>query len=447
MKKRIATFTLIILTAVMLIFALGSCVVEEKTPEEQAMETLTLIDDKMNSLSAYRMQGTSTVRIFSNSKYMEGVQNTTLIYSGVGTDDFAAFMTTTMDTYEVGSEDKNTICVNEGFYDGQMYHEVAFESGAKNRLKSTITAEEYLSYSNSHDSFLPVQIQEIEESTELQRTAQNDGGWLVVLKANGVSARRLAEELIGASSMYMIYELASVTGATMTVEADAEYRAERITVSFDFIGNNGEVADDDLMPYFFAEIDVDHYDVTKNFDVDLTEYTQVDDLRAIKTIESAVNNTYALKGGSVELVQNYYTKTGNKFLLTQLTGVTYSVDESYKLSFNMESSVNDQKTVITYEKGWMYTDGERENINNLTALKNIVACFDPYSFSRLYLTDVQTIDATNVVYKFTKSGKEITVTIKDGLISKIEYSANVIISGVDCTVKTVSTITPTAAPV
>ena len=404
----------------MLIFMLGSCGEEEKTPEEQAMETLTLIDDKMNSLSAYRMKGTSTVRIFSNSKYTEGVQNTTLVYSGIGTEDFVAITTITMDTSEVGSDDKSTIYINEGFYDGQMYHEVAFENGTKNRLRSTITAEEYLSYSSSQDSFLPVQMKELEESMELKRTAQDDGGWLVVLKANGVSARRLAEELIGASSMYTIYELASVTGVTMTVEADAEYRVERITVSFDFIGHNGEAADDDLMPYFFSEISVDHYDVTKNLEVDLTEYTQVDDLRAIKTIENAINNTYALKGVSVELVQNYYLKTNGTFLLTQSTDVTYSVDESYKLSFNMESTVNDQKTVIAYEDGWLYTDGKGEKINNLTALKNIVACFDPYSFSRLYITDVQTIDSTNGVYKFTESGVEITVTIKDGLISKIE---------------------------
>lgn len=426
MKKFICIFTLILL-AVVLLFSMSAC---QELPKEElyapanALSLWEKIDQTMNSMESmelkssveaifftkgyeYKLNGNSYMLSTREAHYMEG----------------DSVLTCEGRSYEQASH------MVEAYYNGKMY--TAVDDGTYDqKLCSVMTHEEY---DEIQTSSLTEDI-DILDCTSTEFSKREGEGW--ELRLSGYTKKTI-DQLLKSLSLTEDMLGIPVTDMTVSLTADADFRVQKLEIAFSFT-----VEDEAVMPHFLVTAEYSGFNsaVFDTSKLNAEEYTEVDDVRILQTLNEAMRARMDAVNGKFTLdIKNTYEIQGQTNSAQESDIVTYG-RKNGAYCYAISAWMDNQSFVISYQNGEQsVTVGDQTNTATQTeedAKFFIDSLINSVKYDSNAITDIQKVEEE--VYLLTSdyvelgqsmgvSGVEVTsvsqqckVTFKNNKLMKIE---------------------------
>ena len=433
MKKNVARLIAVIAMCVTLVGTLASCTaiktfkLRHMDERERAFALFEIVDEKMDSLNSYTINGKYTMNLEIAGEKME--MEAKLVNKAINQNkkDYATYSETETTAKYPGMDDVTTVEF-EGYYNGRLYLGNK-QSDYEQRICSFTPLEKYKDYlEEKSEDFLT------EESTTSATCTENeDGSWRIEL----IGDYDLAEMKESLDDM-----LASLSGgielshSKLVFDIGSDLYITSFSWEFVFISNEGDAK----LPKFVCEFEVKDINKTKISSSTFEGYTEVDDVLALKKLEDAISDREGEKSGTFT---RYLEQSAQNTKTTEMTTISYQTDEEDNFNYRIDLTSGDDKYIITYMDGKRetkrpngYLVGTQKQTQDeakafIESLKNLSM------FDIGYVTNITVEDSESGVYKILISDQYqpsssasikdqvYTVTMKDGKLMKLrfEYAA------------------------
>jgi hypothetical protein len=408
MKKLITK----LLTAAMLLTALAlpmtSCSEASKLNRmdeaERAVAFYQLIEEKADAATSVSVETKMNLKLDIGDVAYEQANEGVATY--VETDGSFTYLEQATTTVWVGGE-KTVTYTDEGYSDGMMFSYTK-EGKVETKLKSPITAEEY-------EAFREHQVEDIPEvmvgegyCTVMTCAEAEDGTWTATYE--GFTEEGLKPFL------YILRGIETAVNAEHTFKdvrlvccADAELNP--VSMCMEFIFDEKEGAET-RVPQITTETYYKGYNNTVLNDAyDLSDFTEVSDLRMVENFLSALQDRETAESGAFTLTTKasaVYSGESNK--TTNVQNVTYKNLNGYE--FTVTGEEEGYEVTISYKNRVMATTvrdastgskvhSESVSMTDFEAQATVQQLMDSESISSLDIVDAKVTDEEKGIYTFT----------------------------------------------
>ena len=430
MKKRI----LCLLLCMLLTMTMISCGGDEPKVSEpaSAQELYEKIDEQMDALNSYRTDMNMKMTFYFNGIKVTG-EGTGYAVENVNLEGDYYFYTETTTKITTNDLSLNQTQKNiEGYYKGNYFISDE-QNGKAQKLYSAMTAEEAKEY--RLDSELNT-IDLIKDCATKEFSKKEDGTWELNCSGYTKTAIDKISRQMGLDDSALSVD---VMDLKLVVLADANYRATQIKIDFMF-----EEAKNAPAVSMTANYSQYNETCTPSASLNTEDYTKVDDIRVLDTIEDLLkerNESDSCKF-TLDLKQLIRTSEGKQLsVYTEENSISFGEgDNGY--FYDIDAYINKASYDISYKNGKQIVKTGSQTQNNAQteqeAREWIKSLINAAKYAPGIVTNVE--DKGDGVYKLTcgslntdeyetffasSNGKmnsvsqSITVTIKDGAIISI----------------------------
>lgn len=376
----------------------------------------------------------------------------------------------TFDGMEVSSTSQTDI---SGYKDGKMFENQKNEFAEKN-LCAPISREDYLAYKVEEGGMLELEITE-DICSAMTCEMMEDKSWKATytdFTEKGLEGFEMMFEgldvIIGKEYKIVDVEL------EVTATAELYPSSMKVVPVFEFIGAEEEgTAPVVTVNATFKDFNAAEPDET----LDISKYTEVDDLRIKHRLERALKNMENAEEGkfSLKVIQNtkFLEQDDGSFLqdedVIEEDKVTYKNGETYSYDIDVRTVAGGHENIfkLTYADGegkFIHGDGEGSSKEDDSKAKAYVrGLMDPAGITTKMISEVETVDEEKGIYKIRimnpdiealqntitswgssyvkKATAYVTVTLLDGKLTDYEYELTIegVVNGFKLIITTVST--------
>ncbi len=416
MKKLITTMLVAALLLVTLTLSLTSCSQSQKLlrmdEAERAVAFFELVEAKGNEATSLSIKQKMYLKMDIGDVAYEQLNEGTATY--VEEDGEMSFLDQTTTTVWVGGE-KTVTYTDEGYMDGMMFT-YNKEGKVESKLKSPITGDEY-------EAFRDNQVEDIPEvsvgegfCTDMTCTQDEDGTWTATYEG-------FTEE----GMKYFLYIVKSVETA---IEAEHTLKDVRLTYVADkdlnpvsrkmeYIFEENEDAET-RVPVITAEMEFKGINNTVfSEEYDISNFTEVEDLRAVENFTSALNDRQVDDAGSFQVTTKAEAKyAGQTNNTTSVQDVTFKNYNGYEFTLGYTQEGYD--VTISYKNGSMSTvirdektgerDSSTDDMSDFEAQAMVQQLMNSENITALDIVDAKIVDEESGSYRFTLGD-----SVKNGL--------------------------------
>ena len=420
------------------------------------------INETMDSLDSYEMDMTGTMALQANGVKLSVDITTKNIVSDQNGNDYYEYSvsdSTMKTTYDHGSFD-TTVTEKEtsieAFHNGKMFLSTKTSSGRKRKIYSSLTAKEYLAYKESRNADLSDM--DFKDCTNASFAQNEDGTWSMSFSGYTKKTVDKMTEAFGMDQAGMDLKIEDIE---ISILADGEFRVTEMKIKFIFDEDNETIKEPSLeMTAKYANFNA-ATPITDTLNPE--DYTEFLDCRLLTEFEDMIEALEEKKDGSFTLNLEQKMsgfKLGSSQTYTEKDTVAYGEKNGsyfYDITANASGEIveisyaNGKQTIVisgteqsvdqTEDEAKAYINGL---INNAKYSANAVGtitkkadgvyeiqCDNPDKSD--YSSIFSSLSINNPQYTQT-----ITVTVKDGNISKIE--SHMIAEGVGLKIEVTSTL-------
>ena len=379
--------------------ALGSCNFLEKVPsaddileldsEQRAYELFAYADRMMSKADSYtaRMLYNMSLTVGDYEIVAEGVEES--IVSGMRSEAFSEYSEGTSKV----SISSDTSAVSEmqtvmGYKDGMYFRKYVTDSKLQ-ALCSEMTRTEY----NDHKKYLGgIEFDFSDDSCVTTTCTYNeDGTWVATytdfFEEELTQYEKLTEELA-----LLFPEGVKLADIAVEVKVDELFYVESVSVDYVYTGKGVE------LPSFNITVNYSDYNDTEAADVDLDEYTEVDDIRVIDKIDDALKAVTDKTNVSFTTQYNQkITVAGESDIIKQKFEGTFENGAGF--SFDVTFTADDgSQLIITYSGGKQIVYEVVVDEETGDVLHNELAVYDSYDAeAKSFIDDICDIDLFNSI--------------------------------------------------
>ena len=330
MKNKFVRVVSLVLCLAMLLgctAALGSCNFLEKIPtaddileldaEERAYALFVYADRKMSKADSYTVRTlyNMSIAIGDYEITAEGEEDT--VVSGMRSEAFSEYCEgTTCVSVSTDPTSVSEVQMVMGYADG-MYFRKNVTDGVTQALCSEMTRTEY----NDHKKYLGgIEFDFSDDSCVTTTCTYNEDGTWVATYTDFFEEALTQYEKLTEELALLFPEGVKLADIAVEVKVDELFYVESVSVDYVYTGKGVE------LPSFNITVNYSDYNDTEAADVDLDEYTEVDDIRVIDRTERALksitdktqlsfstqyNQKITVKGDSEIIKQKFEGTLGN----------------------------------------------------------------------------------------------------------------------------------------
>ena len=294
-----------------------------------------------------------------------------------------------------------------GYVDGMMFS-YSKEGNNETKLKSTVSLEDYSAYNQFRNGKAPL-VAVGEGLCETVTCKQNeDGTWTATYE--GFTEEGMIPFLYMLRGVdYMLTSEYDIADVRMTMTADEKLYPTSMKMEFIF---EAKGKTDSSAPVVTMENLYSGWnDTTLAEAYDLSDFTEVDDLRAVDIFTDALLERSYEPSGSFD-VKVVTTAKGAGYDNTQTNreSVTFSEEGGYRFTYDYNADGYDYK--ISYSNGSLsvrvYEDGEKvhsevDEMTDADARATVAQLMDPEGITSQSICDVEIKDAEAGIVRFTLS--------------------------------------------
>ena len=296
---------------------------------------------------------------------------------------------------------------DSGYIDGMMF---SYSKEGKNetKLKSPISVDDYAAFRQYQNASAPL-VAVGEGLSETMTCQQNeDGTWTATYE--GFTEEGMAPFLYMLRGVdYMVTAEHSITDVRMTINADAKLNLTSSRIEFIFEAKSKTSTP---TPVVYMENKYNGWNNTTLSDpYDLSEFTEVDDLRAVDVFLEALLERECAESGAFD-VKVVTTAKGSGYDDTVINRqkISFSSEGGYRFDYEYDKDGYDYK--IGYRNGNMsvriYEDGEKVHsetvdMTDAEARGTVAHLVDPENISSEGIGNVEIVDAEQGIVRFELS--------------------------------------------
>jgi hypothetical protein len=470
MKKFWLKQTAFVLVCLLLLGTLASCSPAAKLGKleeaEQADLLYEMVDERMNKVKSCttEMELELTALISGQKLRVEGSAEIALINGRKNK------YTEITETEMTGSLNGKTILsqeVVEGFQNGNMFYSAKTTENDKDtevKLFSNLDAEAYLAHREQMANSFDITPDTLKQADTTTCKMNDDGTWVATYTDFNKTGMEEFEKLFESYTEALGSGI-SIADIKVTLKTDKKLYPSTIEMEIEFGGNQYTLGD--MKPACKMTLDFSDFNEVEVDKIDLSDYTEVDDLRAIDTVTKAMEDYAKLENGRFELNIDQTVSVGSRKEGTLERDVcSFATDKDGKFSYNITAKTNSYNVIIAYANGVQTTtvkQGSQSSGPNkgkqteAEAKAFIERLMNPAKLDKNNIANIK--DNGDGVYVFTlkdvdtsafasvikpdrgdKTG-EVTVTMKDGKLVSLVYKLSVFasVSTGDVSIESIST--------
>jgi hypothetical protein len=397
---------LILLTGVMLpmLTACGGNIrIHLLKGEEQAMYLFQAV----NQNAAKATSGTMEQKLYLKLT-LDGVdyeQSTTARVSHVSREGEQS-STITHVTREIRAGDTHTVTYNDyGYLDGMMFS-LHREGDAVSRMKSPITATEYEDFNAEQNRDEP-EIAVGEELAETMSCQKNpDGGWTATFEDFTEAGLAPFWEMLAGVETAVTAEH-TLDNVRLTCTADKHLYMTSLSIQYLFTEN---LTAQNPVPVVRIDFTYSGWNETEAEDYDLSDFTEVEDIRYVEQFLDALEDRQTAAAGSFTVVSESEAKIGdetNRQNAAQV--VVFDTADGYRFTAKTYRAAYD--TIVTYRDGILSSEvrghdsGEllnraEDHIEDYEAQASVQRLMNSENLRELDLVSSTIVSASKDLYRF-----------------------------------------------
>ena len=351
MKKTLLALFLLTMTIVFTgcsLFKTDKASDEPKLPTT-ATELDAMAEEKLCALDSYSATETTSGNFTVNDVYFEFLSTTEVLVSGQNSDNYADETETSLVTSYKEKNDLDSVTeaiyLTEGFTSGTWYRNSTVGQSGSN-IKSEISKENYLSFRKEREEKKLAEIgNATPASSELERL--ENGGWKGTL--TDFDPEYTSNYLYSLLGDDVIFET-SVEDMTVTIITTEDFVYESIAIDFELVNPDGAKK---TIGRISCKMEFSDVNSTYISPVDLSEYSPIDDIRAIYAVEDVISEAKDIESGKIDFlfedtkpIPGYIPGT-----TTVREESTLTFSKSNGISYNLTSVSDDIKFLQTYSEG------------------------------------------------------------------------------------------------
>lgn len=360
MKNFLLKTTLLVLCMATMVLALSSCSILPLgmiSEDNRGAEFMTRVEKKGNKMVSYT-QNTDVDLSVSYSGSKMNIKSTGSQYFVTDKSEFKHLVTdkTTVSTNGTTTE---IVTVTEGYQNGYLFSSYKESDGGAQKVKSKMSAEEYIDYFTHKEGSLNIDYIKLAEGAATQSVEKNDDGEWVANFSN------LSEESLKAFDEYLaditesIENCPDLKDVEITVTADKNFFPKSYLYKIVF-ENDEDSSSEESTPIatnstpkikFTITSTVVDINETKLKDTDINSYEEFEDLREFDTLEKALDDKKTGSGRFELNLRSLTTVNGETVASTDETDqVTYSLEDG-EVNYEILARLEDYTVKINYESG------------------------------------------------------------------------------------------------
>lgn len=425
MKKK--TLFLLVCISIVLLLTLVSC------GEPKSAEALyEKVDQVMNSLNSYEMDMDMKMTFYVSGYKVTGESRGHAVEYGLQGDEYYFYQEVdtkvTCKELSIAENQKNVET-----YSGGNYFICNESGGASQKLYSALTSQQAMEYRLEND----MEVGDVfEDCAERSFEKKEDGTWVLIYSGYTKKAIAHLEESMGLDGGLLDAEIMDMV---ITCVVDENYYVKRMELEFVF-------EEESKTPTIEISMTYSAYDAAekKATEPDVADYTKVDDIRLLTQVEDMLAERAECESGSFTLALTQSvtsTASTSSSLYKETDKVTFGEDESGYF-YDIDATVDNVKYDISYKNGKQTVKTSSKTQDNDQTDKEARAYIETlinsagydctsvskvekrgegvYRFTCTPGKDVYESYFANMGGKLTSATQTITVTIKDGQITKIQ---------------------------
>ena len=371
---------------------------------ERAVAFYTMTDRNMNYARSGSFEQTMVLDATMNGvAYKQTTEATVTFISERDDVTYLEQAKTTVDMAGGGT----VIHSDSGYTDGMMFSYTK-EGRYETKLKSAVSVEEYSAFRQFQNQKAPL-IQVGEGFCETMSCQQKeDGTWEATYE--GFTEEGMTPFLFMLRGVdYMVTAEHSLTDVRLTLTADKKLYPTSMKMEFVFEKNPASTAP---LPVVTMENEYHGWNNTVLSDpYDLSDFTEVDDLRAIEAFSDALLERSTAQSGAFKVdVTTTANGGGYNDTVTNHQKVTFDGTDGYRFTYDYDKDGYDYKlsyaegelTVKIYENG-KKVHSEVQDMSDAQARGTVVQLMDPENLTASGISDVRITNAEQGICRFTLS--------------------------------------------
>lgn len=431
MKKKLIKSLALIMSILTIILPLSSCApLVFFSVMGGMLAPSSFLDKAYSSMARLDSYSSSTTLDFSMTldgvKYKQNLVSTQLIDN---TDECTQFTSKNVLTSKITGSGNNTTTKStqeNGYCNGILYFTYKDNFGASQKIKSTVTAEEYNDYLNNREpSYYSATYIDVSEATTVEVTSDGDSKQAFYSSFSDFARENYISAVLG-DTWALLSEEYSIDDVELTVKTDDDYVLQETSFvcKFSKVGKTSA-----SLPTLSVTTTYSDIDSTVPTPPDLTKHKDVEALLMLLVMDDAMDERIDATNGdftmniNTELTKKTYPQKTTKS--NQSSEVTYGYDDENSFTFDVDITEDKSKSSISYEDGWLtYKPNSYNSIDMTDAEARIFIkkMMDPSSFSLEKISNVSVVNSEKGIYKFT---------FADGCADLADVIAATV--GVDCT--------------
>ena len=399
----------------------------EKLPDEEKIQKLEELADKNMTELGYTMNSNAE---FSDT--VEGISFKSILtscekFQSLDSDDILRSKDTTISTFIENEEFKTEI--ESGYQEGFMYRCYDDETGSAS-IRSKISASDYLAFLSEDKDEIDISANSF-SSIKIERKVGE--GWEIT--ASGLKGT-LFEEFMELFEFYPDNETVVFSDIIAVCLISEEMKYEKFSFNAVFEETDGQT------PKLFMTSEFTDYGKTKIELINLDQFTEVDDLRAIYELKDEYDDL--LSADNASFVTTVYKMTEKPYIYTEMEKYTVSyTTENDKLKYDISFLSGGTSGTISYLDGIktvnISNQEQTAESTDLLELDFIHSLLQPITFKPNTIIKSQNTGVENTYRYYVHPGSDIkeelfgtaaskyknivinfTVTIENGKITTIK---------------------------
>lgn len=427
-KKTMAALLLTALMIPLTVLGMTSCSegarLNRMEESERAVAFMKLVNQTMDAQSGYTTQQTANMLVEVYGVQVEIKAEAVMTVCAPSAEDY--FIHTESRNIMTMDDESVEATAIEGYADGKMFSYYAEEGQKTTKLWSSVTAEEYKVYETETSNTTDLDDEDVVNHAATRTCVQNeDKSWTATFTDYSAEGIKLFDGLLAGMEDYI--SDACVADVIMTVKADKNFLPTALTVEFVF--ELTEDADEEaILPELTVSATYRDIGTAQPFEVDLTGYTEVDDLRVAAIVGNTLEDFKDADKAEFRMVFNQSVEAGGETqsYYERTDGTVEITDDGY--TYELSSRIDGDTYIIRYENGKQYvslgTQQETTPCTEAQAKDFIESLLDP-----AYYTSYQVRNIEKVEEDTEKGETTYRLTLREPDLSQYESSLGVYLTG------------------
>lgn len=335
MKYLSRSFIVILVLSLILCMTACQKPIEEKYIPESAVALWNKIDETMTAAQSMEMRST-VLAVFYSGGYEFKLHGSAYIFASKETHFTDSEMTLSC---EATSFEQKTYLM-EAYYEGKMYH-MGNDGTYDQKLCSAMTHDEY----DQIQSGTLTEDVDLADCTSARYTQNEDGTW--ILEFSGYTKKTI-DSMIDSLSMTQDMLAVPIADVKVTICANADFLVNKMEFSFVFAADDEGLAPTFLMTAEYAGYNSAVFDAGK---LNTEEFTEVDDVRILESMQSALTERQNAASGKFNLDLKSIHKLQNQTTTFEEKDVVTYGRKNGAYYYTIMSEMEGQTFEIRYQNG------------------------------------------------------------------------------------------------